>query len=271
MYAANGWVVYHYYARIFYPNGSISNWQEGQTGGWWVNQAGTYQIEGKADAASIFYPNFVQVLHRDPFSFYMVDNYAPAAPQNLGVRSGPNNHPQLTWTANTEADLGYYEIARKVHETGDIWYTIGTTTSTSFVDGDYIYAPGGNFGLTYKIRARDINNNYSSYSSEVTARGEDINKKSTLASIPFDNVLYQNYPNPFNPTTKISYSIEESGIVNMKVYDVLGNEVAELVNQEEEAGIHSVNFDASNLSSGIYIYTIRFKNIFDSKRMILVK
>lgn len=261
-----------YGARIQYPNGSWSSWQDGQSGGWALTTAGTYLIEGKvhvyydAGGGSNYY------MTSDQIYFYVYDNYAPTSPQNLSVSQGSNNNPRLDWSANSESDLSYYEIWRKVHETGDIWQSIGTTSNTYYVDEDYYYAPGaGNFGLTYRVRAKDVNNNYSSYSSEVSTRGEEIGKKSVIANSQFDFVLQQNYPNPFNPTTKVSYSIKEEGLVTLKVYDVLGNEVAVLVNEEKEAGVHSIVFDSGKLASGIYIYKIRFKNKVESKRMILMK
>jgi hypothetical protein len=83
--------------------------------------------------------------------------------------------------------------------------------------------------------------------------------------------LEQNYPNPFNPSTTINYSLAERSAVTLKVYDVLGNEVANLVNTTQEAGQHSVNFDASSLSSGLYIYTLNTGNFASSKKMMLLK
>jgi hypothetical protein len=83
--------------------------------------------------------------------------------------------------------------------------------------------------------------------------------------------LAQNYPNPFNPTTTIKYSIPESGNVSLKVYDILGNEVASLVNEEKVQGVYSVTFDASRLSSGVYFYKIRAGNYFETKKMLLIK
>jgi len=86
-----------------------------------------------------------------------------------------------------------------------------------------------------------------------------------------DFAINQNYPNPFNPSTTINYQIPVSGNVELKVFDILGNEVATLVNQIQNAGTHSVNFDASNLSSGTYIYTIKSGSFFKSNKMMLVK
>ncbi len=83
--------------------------------------------------------------------------------------------------------------------------------------------------------------------------------------------LSQNYPNPFNPTTLIKYSVAERSNVSLKVYDVLGNEVATLVNTSKEAGSYQVNFDASKLSSGVYIYTLNAGNYTQSKKMLLMK
>lgn len=83
--------------------------------------------------------------------------------------------------------------------------------------------------------------------------------------------LEQNYPNPFNPSTTIKYSLAERSAVTLKVYDVLGNEVANLVNTTQEAGQHSINFDASSLSSGLYLYTLNTGNFTSSKKMMLLK
>lgn len=83
--------------------------------------------------------------------------------------------------------------------------------------------------------------------------------------------LAQNYPNPFNPTTKISYSIPERSNVTLKVYNMLGQEVASLVNTTKDAGQYELNFNASQLSSGLYIYKIQAGNFTQSKKMMLLK
>ena len=83
--------------------------------------------------------------------------------------------------------------------------------------------------------------------------------------------LHQNYPNPFNPSTTISFKIQVSGFISLKVYDVLGREVATLVNEERKAGTHSVQFDASRLSSGMYIYSLRTGSFSASKKLLLMK
>ena len=83
--------------------------------------------------------------------------------------------------------------------------------------------------------------------------------------------LAQNYPNPFNPTTVIKYSIPEAANVEIKVYDMLGGEVADLVNEVKDAGAHEVNFNASSLSSGIYIYSIHAGEFVQTMKMTLLR
>ena len=83
--------------------------------------------------------------------------------------------------------------------------------------------------------------------------------------------LYQNYPNPFNPVTNIKFRIAEQGFVSLKVYDILGNEVATLVDEEKPAGNYGVVFDGSSLSSGVYFYQIIAGDFIQSKKMILLK
>lgn len=89
--------------------------------------------------------------------------------------------------------------------------------------------------------------------------------------IPTVYDLAQNFPNPFNPSTTIRYQIPQDGIVTLKIYDILGSEVATLVNEEKLAGKYEVNFNASTLASGVYIYKIQAGSFINSKKMILLK
>ena len=95
--------------------------------------------------------------------------------------------------------------------------------------------------------------------------------KSSGNSIPLKFNLEQNFPNPFNPSTKIVYSIPKSSDVSLKVYNVLGQEVATLVNQQQNAGNYTVNFDAKSLASGIYIYRIQAGSFVSTRKMTLLK
>lgn len=93
----------------------------------------------------------------------------------------------------------------------------------------------------------------------------------TLSLIPDTYELSQNYPNPFNPVTQINFSIPKQSVVTLRIYDVLGKEVATLVNENKPAGFYTVDFNASNLSSGAYFYRIEAGNFTDIKRMMLIK
>jgi len=95
--------------------------------------------------------------------------------------------------------------------------------------------------------------------------------KENLNSILQKFNLEQNYPNPFNPTTTINYSVRESGFVQLKVYDVLGKEIATLVKGEKSAGNYSVKFNGNNLPSGVYFYTLRINNFVQGRKMILLR
>jgi hypothetical protein len=88
---------------------------------------------------------------------------------------------------------------------------------------------------------------------------------------PEDYTLFQNYPNPFNPSTTIKYQISEQSFVTIKVYDVLGNEVATLVNEEKPAGVYEVEWNATGLPSGVYFYQLQTNDFLETKKMILMK
>jgi hypothetical protein len=98
-----------------------------------------------------------------------------------------------------------------------------------------------------------------------------VNVEEIQNDLPSDFTLFQNYPNPFNPKTKIEFRIVNSGFVSLKVFNVLGKEVAILVNDYKPAGKFEVEFNASELTSGVYFYQLKVENIIETKKMILLK
>lgn len=96
-------------------------------------------------------------------------------------------------------------------------------------------------------------------------------EENELVSAPNKFILYNNYPNPFNPATLIKYSIPESGTVKLTVYNALGEAVKTLVNNYVEAGTYTINFNASDLSSGIYYYRLQTNTFIEAKKMLLLK
>ena len=88
---------------------------------------------------------------------------------------------------------------------------------------------------------------------------------------PKEFKLEQNFPNPFNPTTKIQYQLPQDARVTLKVYDILGSEVATLVNEEQEAGYKEVQFNGNNIASGMYVYRLQAGDFISTKKMLMVK
>ncbi len=180
----------------------------------------------------------------------------------------------LNWTTATEVNNYGFEIQRSVvSDQRSEWETIG------FVEGngnsnspkEYSYIDENIAAGNYLYRLKQIDNNGGfSYGSEV-----EVN----IETIPIEFALHQNYPNPFNPSTTIKYSIPSvethSGAsvqnILLKVYDILGNEFATLVNENKSAGNYEVKFDASNLSSGVYFYQLNADSFTATKKLILLK
>jgi hypothetical protein len=96
-------------------------------------------------------------------------------------------------------------------------------------------------------------------------------EETTVAQIPTEELLLNNYPNPFNPTTTISFRLETESNVTLRVYDITGKQVAELVNGYRRSGRHQVTFDASDLTSGVYFYHLQAGSMTEMKRMLLIK
>lgn len=210
-------------------------------------------------------------------NFYVSNavNAAPSKPQNLKILKGvydPNLHKyliKLSWDANAESDLSLYEVWRKI-DSGS-WSLIGTSSTNSYDDYDFFW--GGIVDLYYKIRAKDTQNKYSVYSDEVSGTGIYAPKINinTVSTSPNEFSLSQNYPNPFNPSTEIRYALKENAFVALKIFDVLGSEIAVLKNENQSAGDYAVHFDASKLPSGIYFYSITAGSFRQTKKMILLR
>ncbi len=170
----------------------------------------------------------------------------------------------LSWTTATELNNSGFDIERKSASTG--WQKIafvqgnGTTTqpkSYSFSDRNLV---DGKY--SYRLKQVDYDGTYE-YSKVVEV--------SIVSAVVNQFELSQNYPNPFNPTTTISFTLPDAGNVKLSVYNLLGQEVQILVNGFMESGSHSVNFDASNLNSGIYLYKLEANGFTQTRKMTLIK
>ena len=125
----------------------------------------------------------------------------------------------------------------------------------------------------YSVYIDKNNNKWLGYTNGYVVKytGDHITDvKDDKQNIPDNYILSQNYPNPFNPTTVISFQIPQQGFVTLKIFDVLGNEVATLVNEEKSAGSYVVDFSATGLASGVYIYRMKVNDFIESKKMVLL-
>ena len=126
-------------------------------------------------------------------------------------------------------------------------------------------------GTDYKIKISSIDGaleDMSENNFSIIYGPSDVERTKEIVN---DYRLEQNYPNPFNPTTKIEFNIPESEFVSLKIYNILGNEIAKLINEEKPAGGYRVDFDASKLPSGVYFYTLKAGSFSQTKKMLLLK
>ena len=164
---------------------------------------------------------------------FVFGSVANSSSSNTGVYKTTNNG--LNWTVMNSG------------------LSSNASVASLLVSGDYLFA-GSNYDGIFRIPL-----------STVTSAG---NQGSGIIK---DYSLEQNYPNPFNPSTKISFSIPISGLVSLKVYDILGKEVNSIVNEVRTAGNYTAELNASNLSSGIYFYKLESGNFSKTMKMLLIK
>jgi hypothetical protein len=197
-------------------------------------------------------------------NFYFGDALPPIIPVELTsfTAVGNNGVVELNWETATELNNHMFEIERRTETTEfrTIGYVEGAGTTTEPQSYSYSDKNVEVGAYVYRLKQIDFDGTYS-YSDEVEV--------DVTAPLSFN--LEQNYPNPFNPSTNIKYSVPESGNVKLSVYNLVGEEVAVLVNGNVEAGNFEVTFDASNLPSGVYLYKLQSANSVQTKKMMLLK
>ena len=168
----------------------------------------------------------------------------------------------LSWTTATETNNQGFQIERMTAGGSfeQIGYVAGFGTTTEPKAYSFVDTKLEEGSYTYRLKQMDYDGTYT-YSSEVSVEVE----------LPLEYSLDQNYPNPFNPSTTIKYAIAEDGYVKLAVYNMLGEEVAMIVNSVQKAGRYEVNFNATGLSSGVYVYRIETASFTSSKKLMLMK
>jgi hypothetical protein len=226
-------------------------WSSGATG-----SGGQLQLAG----TDFFGATAQDQMYVDDYTFVDL-NVVPVELTSFAANAFDQN-VELNWITATEINNQRFEIERKTAESQfrTIGYISGHGTTTeqqtySFVDkkletGKYFY----------RLKQFDFNGSFE-YSNEIDV---DVN-----ALLTYD--LKQNYPNPFNPNTLIKYSVAKDGFVNVSIFNLLGEKVATLVDNNMKAGSYEVNFDASFLSSGIYFYSIEAGDFKAVRKMVLMR
>ncbi len=175
------------------------------------------------------------------YPFYFVQTAPGFTGDTLGIVIPPNDSIKVCFFNIDLCPICDYEVQEYFKDTLRFVFT--------FMDGN-IYSFSKSIQISGEGHPSDV-------------EGEDV--------LPSEYFLNQNYPNPFNPSTKISWQSPVSGWQTLKVYDVLGNEVATLVNEEKPAGNYETEFTAEKLSSGVYYYQLRAGNFIETKKMILLR
>ncbi|MEP0862567.1 MAG: immune inhibitor A [Ignavibacterium sp.] len=181
-----------------------------------------------------------------------------------------DNKVHLSWTTSSELNNKGFEVQRKTPDKNSDWKEIGFVkgagTTTELINYSFIDEAPLRGTILYRLKQIDYDGSFKIYPSVMIE-----------FNLPEKFVLNQNYPNPFNPSTKISWQSPVSGQTTLKVYDILGREVATLVNEYKEAGIYEVEFNVgqtfslSSLSSGVYFYKLTVGGFTEVKKMILSK
>ena len=194
---------------------------------------------------------------------YIVDAPVPVEMKTFsGTVDG--NAVSLKWATATEVNNYGFDIERSLSASGTNWEKIGFVNGNGNSNSpkEYSYMDKNLKSGSYSYRLKQIDNDGTyDYSNIVELK----------IGLPINLELKQNYPNPFNPSTTISFTLSNPGNVSLKIYNSLGEEIAELVNGFTEAGVYSFNFNAETLASGTYIYQLKTNETSLTKKMLFLK
>jgi len=231
-----------------------SNWHAG-----WI----------KLTVTQIAFQNSLYTIHE--YAYETIPNTGISAPLPVELTSFTavqiNNGVKLNWKTATEVNNYGFEIQRAIGSqvSSDnfekIGFVEGAGNSNSIKEYSFIDESVQSGNYFYRLKQIDTDGSFE-YSDAIQVNLET----------PENFALQQNYPNPFNPTTIIKFTLPESGMVNLTVYNMLGQEVAVLLNKQMEAGNYEQEFSAANLPSGTYVYRIIVDNKYTSeKKMVVLK
>jgi beta-glucanase (GH16 family) len=217
-------------------------------------------LDGSSADTTTGFPNYYII---DYFRYYQTSDTGSCLPTPI-IPNAQVNFGAWKITDSLNVNQGAYVILAPYPSSGGTWSWSGCDISGSSRQQAFTVKQSCTITATYT-------NNCGTESTQdfyITVNTTGVNEEASV-KVKFD--LSQNFPNPFNPGTEIKYSIPQSGLVTIKIFSLLGEEVAVLVNKEESAGVHIADFDASDLTSGVYLYRIRSGNYSLTKKMILLK
>ena len=226
--------------------------------------------------------------------YFWMGNTSTATFTDMTIRLGDENITTLpaSWYAPAALDTVYYKPSVTLSSTNMAWMVIPLATPFVFdvsqsliidvnqclrtpAPGLYVRQSSGTPATRNYGTPGTCPINYAGQDGQIMNFGIAVTYPTGINNnnneIPNAYRLEQNYPNPFNPVTNIAFSIPKAGNVKLIVYDMLGREVVALVNEFKQSGNYSVDFDASNLSSGVYLYKIEAGDFKDTKKMMLIK
>ncbi len=181
-----------------------------------------------------------------------------------------------TWTLQTSGTGAWlFSVSFTDANNGTVVGSIGTILRTTNGGTTWTLQPSGTTHYLNRVSFTDANNGTAvgDYGTilRTTNGGTTFVEENKINEIPTNYSISQNYPNPFNPSTKIRYSVPQSSNVVIKVFDILGNEIETLVNEQKAIGTYEITWYAKHLPSGVYFYQLRAGSFIETKKMILIK
>ncbi len=230
--------------------------------------AGTYTVTASAPDYKTKTINNV-IITNDNTTLLNIQLDPIVAPVKLAsfTSSVVSRNVKLNWITEMEENNSGFEVQKAEYRSNEteIWNKIGFVKGKGNSNEPVSYSFEENNLQTgkykYRLKQIDYNGNFEYFELNNTVE----------IGVPAKFDLSQNYPNPFNPVTKINFDIPESGLVKIKVYDLLGKEVATIINEIKDAGYYTISFDASKLSSGLYFYRLSSKGFSSVLKMVVLK
>ncbi|MBN8569252.1 MAG: T9SS type A sorting domain-containing protein [Ignavibacteria bacterium] len=221
------------------------------------NFAGDFNLDGKSDIVGA---NRLD----NTLSVFLNTAFFPLPVELASFSSSVNgNNVMLNWNTVSEENNSGFDVERSSFGAG--WNKVGfiagkgtTNTSQNYSFTDNNLSSGR---YSYRLKQIDYNGNYKYYDLQ----------NEVVIGVPSKFALMQNYPNPFNPSTIINYQLAINSFVTLKIFDISGREVKQLVNEVQQAGYYAVDFNAVSLSSGTYFYKLTSDKFSDVKKMVVVK